>query len=120
MKKILIILGALAFPTIVFAQIQGPIGEFLNLLQEILSFLVPLIVLLAIVYFFWGLAKYVLSAGDAEKAAEGKSIMIWGVLALFVMVTVWGIIGFLQQSIPGVDEGALPVEIDLPTVEFPT
>ena len=53
---------------------------------------------LAIAFFFYGLAKYILNAGDEEKKKEGKSIMIWGVIALFVMVSIWGIINVLADT----------------------
>ena len=33
------------------------------------------------------------------KAEEGKNIMKWGLIALFVMISVWGIIGFFQRAL---------------------
>jgi hypothetical protein len=70
--------------------------------------------MLAILFFFYGLALYILKAGDPEAAAEGKSIMIWGILALFVMTSIYGIIGFLQRS-SGTDQRALNVPVEVPT-----
>lgn len=113
MKKTLYTLGLLAFPVIVLAQ---PVVDFVDTVGTVVEMIVPIVSLIVIIYFFWGLAKYVLSAGDAEKAAEGKSIMIWGVLALFVMVTIWGIIGFLQASV-GNTAGPTEIDIDLPDIE---
>ena len=40
---------------------------------------------------------FVLSAGDEEKRAKGKSIMIWGIIALVLMVAIWGIVNLLSQ-----------------------
>ena len=53
----------------------------------------------ALALFFWGIAKFILSAGSEEKQSEGKSIMLWGVIALFVMSSIWGIVRFLSQAL---------------------
>lgn len=58
----------------------------------------PIVVALALLYFFWGLATYILNAGDEEKKKNGRNIMIWGLLALFIMVSVWGIINVVRDT----------------------
>lgn len=70
--------------------------DIVNVIGDIVALLIPIIFALAIVYFFWGLAKYVRSAGDPKAAAEGKSIMIWGLLAIAVMASLYGLINWLQ------------------------
>jgi len=50
---------------------------------------------LATVLFFWGLVKFIWSPGEKD---QGKNIMVWGIVALFVMFTIWGIIEFIQFS----------------------
>lgn len=71
--------------TLVFAStfLNGVIGLFITL---------------AIVVFFWGLIKYLWSMGP-EDASEGLRIMFWGVIAIFVMVSIWGIIRLLQSTL---------------------
>ena len=63
----------------------------------------PLIVILvgvALLVFFWGLAKFIFRVGGDEKAVEGgKRLMIWGLIALFIMISVWGIIRFMQNAL---------------------
>lgn len=113
MKKFLLVLGAFAAPAIAFAQ--TPLELFLVTVGNVVSALVPIVSVLAIVYFFYGLAKYILSAGDETKAQEGKSIMIWGVLALFVMVTIFGLIAFIQNTI-GNTETPTVQDIQVPGV----
>lgn len=96
MKKI--IYGALLL-TPVLASAAG-FDIFITLIQQlgqILRLLIPMAFGLAILYFFYGIAKYVLAAGDPEKAKEGKSIMIYGVIALAVMVALFGLITWLAN-----------------------
>lgn len=80
----------------VFASAAG-LADTLNLVQGFLSALVPMIITIAIIVFFWGLVKYIMSLNDGDKA-EGLQIMMYGVLALFVMVSIWGIIKLLQST----------------------
>jgi len=47
--------------------------------------------------FFWGLVKYLWSMSN-EDAHEGLKIMFWGIIAIFVMVSIWGLIALLQRS----------------------
>lgn len=57
------------------------------------------VVALALLFFFWGLARFIMHAEDATKKEEGKNVMIWGIIALFVMVSFIGIISVLQTTV---------------------
>lgn len=53
----------------------------------------------AVVAFFWGIVQFIWAArnGDAgDGVKNGKQFMLWGLIALFVMFSVWGIIQFAQ------------------------
>ena len=56
---------------------------------------------LALLAFFWGLVRFIFKAGDEKETANGKRLMIWGLVALFVMVSVWGIIRFVEIELFG-------------------
>lgn len=70
--------------------------DTLALANTFLNALIGLFITLAIVIFFWGLIKYLMEAG--EKKSEGLQIMMYGILAIFVMVSIWGIIRLLQST----------------------
>lgn len=71
--------------------------DTLNLVNRFLNALVPMIITLAIIYFFWGLASYLMKIGDGDRK-KAIDTMIWGVVAIFVMVSIWGIIKLLQST----------------------
>ncbi|MEK7461778.1 MAG: hypothetical protein AAB586_01775 [Patescibacteria group bacterium] len=75
-----------------------------DLITSVGGLLNPLIVVLvaaALLVFFWGLVKFIFRVGGDENAVEGgKRLMIWGLIALFVMISVWGIIRFMQNALP--------------------
>lgn len=70
----------------------------LDQIANLINLATPIVVALALLYFFWGLAQYILNAGNEEKKKQGRDIMIWGILALFIMVSVWGIINVVRDT----------------------
>jgi len=81
-------------PMFVFAQQVGgaDIDSIFGKINSVLSSIVPILLTLALIYFFWGLVKYIMSAGEESARKDGKWMMIWGIIALFVMVSVWGLV----------------------------
>lgn len=75
--------------------------EIVELLFQIVSRATVVIVSLAFLTFLWGLAKFIfsLSAGNERAVEDGKKIMFWGTIALFVMVSVFGIVRILQTTL---------------------
>jgi len=65
-------------------------------IKTILKAIVPLIGSLAIIYFLWSTAQYILKEGDAKN--EARTHMIWGIIILFVMISVWGLVAILTNT----------------------
>jgi len=53
----------------------------------------------AIVYFLYGLAQYLLSPDNEEVRKSSKSHMMWGIIGLFIMVAVFGIMRILLNTV---------------------
>jgi hypothetical protein len=107
MKKLVASVLGFALPAIALAQTTPTLGNFSQLLLSIgtiINTALPIIVALALLFFFYGLAKFILASGDEEARKQGKHIMIWGIVALFVMVSVWGLVAFLGQAL-GIQQG---------------
>lgn len=73
--------------------------------------IVPLLVALALAGFVYGIIKFFLNPDNEEKKKDGKSFMFWGLITLFVIVTLWGIVGILSNTFL---EGQRPVLPHLP------
>ena len=70
------------------------------------SSVIPFIFALAVVMFIWGVVKYfIINADEEKKRAEGKQFMVWGIIALAVMLSVWGLVGVLKTTF-GINTGA--------------
>ena len=73
---------------------------------RVIDLLVPVLVALALALFIWGLVIFITQSDNDQGRASGKQKMIWGVIALFVIVSVWGLVNLLQQ-LTGVGAGAV-------------
>ncbi|MEK7589891.1 MAG: pilin [Patescibacteria group bacterium] len=92
--------------------LAADLDSVLDKIGDLIGTATPIIVALALIFFFYGLAKYILNSGDEEKRTEGKGIMIWGIIALFVMVSVWGLVNLLANTFE-VNDGST---INIPSV----
>ena len=103
MKKIfnltflLILSPSIAFAALDFSSFSALVNSFI----VILSLIVPILVSVALLGFLWGIAKFILHTGGGKEQEEAKNVMFWGIIALFVMISVWGIVGLLKASLIG-------------------
>ena len=110
MKKITALSALLfAIPFIASAQ---TFGSILTVISGLVNTLIPLTMALALLAFFWGLVRYIWNGASEEAKDEGKRIMIAGIVGLFVMVSIWGLVGIIGQTF-GVRQGG---SITPPTV----
>lgn len=98
MKKLVLALTALT-PAFAFAQQLAGVETFVQSIGRLVALALPIVVAIALLAFFWGLVKFIFAQGNEEAKGEGKKIMIWGLVALFVMVAVWGLVGFIGQAL---------------------
>ncbi|MBI4118299.1 MAG: hypothetical protein HY455_02070 [Parcubacteria group bacterium] len=94
----------LAFVAPLFLSAQGRIGqepqnvgELISLFLQILGLLIPLIVTIALIAFLWGVFRYVIAKGPEDKK-EAINVIAWGLIGLFVMVSVWGLVSVLSNT----------------------
>lgn len=70
--------------------------------------IIPFIFAIAFVFFIWGTVKFFLIGADDEKSkTQGKQFMIWGIVALAVMLSVWGLVAILGSTF-GLNTSVLP------------
>ncbi len=97
-KYIYFVIALFVTPLFVHAQSLVGVKGFLAELLKLLNRLVPIVFGIALTFFFYGGARYILKAGSDVERKKGKDFLIWSVVAMFVMVSIWGLILFLQDS----------------------
>ena len=71
-----------------------------SLLKLIGGTLVPTLVSMALLLFFWRIVVSLYQVGENHEAVgEKKMILVWGVIALFVMVSLWGIVRVFTNTV---------------------
>ena len=96
MKKFAVIAAAWALPLLAAAQVRS-IQEAGGVVTQIINgVLVPLVFAIAFIVFIWGVFQYFIAGGHDEEAKEkGKSLMLYGLIGFFLMVSVWGLVNIL-------------------------
>jgi len=69
---------------------------------------------LALMVFIWGMVVFLANAGNEQKRTSGKQHMVWGILAIAVLVSLWGLVGILQV----LTGTASPASFDRPSVSL--
>ena len=119
MKKIsklnLVLLFILAaLPILSFAAFTDT-RELISEALDLVKLLGAVAAAAALLFFFWGLAKLIFYAGDETKRGEGKKVMFWGIIALFVLFSIWGIVDYIGRQI----EVPLDSPVELPALLCP-
>ena len=93
---------ALIIPGTTFAQVTTPttFSELVSFFLDLINQIVPLIFGLAFLFIMWKLLDaWVLHPDDGSKREEGKTIIITGVIVLVIMLSIWGILNLLINSL---------------------
>ncbi len=106
---------SLLLPVCAYAQDYTWLTTTIVEIRYAVGITVPVLLGVAVLFFVAGLVRYLLNADDDDARETGRRHMLWGVLALFVIVTVWSIVLLLveltgvtmgqQYDAPGVDNG---------------
>ena len=70
----------------------------LTALEDIIARLIPIIMAVATVVFLWGIVMYITAAGDEKKATTAKSFITSGLIGLFFMIAIWGVVRALVNT----------------------
>ena len=100
MKKKLVVLSVLGLvlaPVLVFAQVEGELSGVLDTILRLLNQVVPILIVLAIIWFIVGVIRYVISQ-DEEAKGKARSMMIYGIIGLAVIVGMWGLVNMLLRT----------------------
>ena len=67
--------------------------------QVVINPLILFLFAVAMVYFLYGLAQYFLNPNSEEIRKSSKSHMLWGIIGLFIMVAVFGIMRLILGTV---------------------
>lgn len=94
MKKYIVLSAMLALTPVVALAVD--LEDIMGVFSNLMGVAMPILISLAVIYFVWSLVQYMLKSGEEKDAA--KANMIWGIVILFVMVSVWGLVNVLSDT----------------------
>lgn len=80
----------------------------IELFTDIGLAIIPFIGTVAFLIFILGVARFIKSTGSDKEIKDSKNLLIWGVIGMFILVTIWGIITFLRSELGFNDKLGIP------------
>jgi Type IV secretion system pilin len=80
-----------------YCDARGGLYDLLCKIVGLLGDVIPVLVALGVVYLVWGIVMYVI-ADDAEAKTVGRDRMIFGIIGLAVIISVWGLVYILTNT----------------------
>jgi hypothetical protein len=102
MKKVFALASVTAFalPLVASAAINNisDVGSFV--ISLINNVLVPVLFAVAFIVFLWGaFTTFILGHASEDTKKKGTSLMLWGLIGFFVMISIWGLVNILTGSV---------------------
>lgn len=86
-----------------FSSVVAWVIGFINLV-------IPVLTLLALVLFLYSGYRYIIKSGETQGKGREREALLWGIVALFVLFSVWGLLRIICNTLVGSDscrEGAV-------------
>jgi hypothetical protein len=66
----------------------------------ITSYALQILLALTILVFLYGLMKFMFKGRESNTArAEGRQVMLWGIIGIFVITSIWGLVAIASSLI---------------------
>lgn len=96
MKKIILTGAVLGAPMLSLAR-GADAFSILGTIATFLSYVIPVLITVAVIYFIWSVIQYTIT-GDDKKKADAKKGIVSGLIGLFVIVAFWGILSLVTNT----------------------
>ncbi len=94
----------LTAPAVASAAAPRTFLDLSNVIVTILNNATAVLVVAGIVVYFYGVSTNILNFSN-EAGEKLKAYFFWGIIVLFVMVSIWGILRLLQNTLFGGSAG---------------
>lgn len=98
MKKIIASIVSFA-PALALAQ-TAPITDVNSLSTKLINLgnlFTYLLMAAAVIFIIWNIVKYLIAGGEEDRSAALKNF-IWGIVGLFLIISIWGIVNILLNT----------------------
>ena len=102
MKKSIFLVAFALLATVPLISVAAALDNIFVLaenLREIVFILIIVVFSIAVLVFAWGIVKYLTAAGDATKLAAARGFLWWGVIGMFVLAAMYGLVLFIASAL---------------------
>lgn len=86
-----------------FGQVDDLFTRFAGFIDNVL---IPLVFTLTLLIFVWGMFRFfVWGQANEEDRAKGRQLIIWSIVGMAFMVSIWGIVAIFSEGIFGTSTG---------------
>ena len=111
MKKIVAFVAVFA-PALASAQAITDVNTLTYKLTNIGNTIIEILIAFAVLYIIFNVVRYIMSANDPAKRKEIGVGILWGIVGLFVILSIWGLVNILSNT--------FRTNTNAPTQSFPT
>ena len=97
MKKFLLTTALFLLPSVALADVTN-LTSLISQLQTVINALIPLLFSIALIGFIVGVIRYIWSAGNPSKIKEARSFIVFSIIGIAVMLSVWSLALFVKNS----------------------
>jgi len=83
-------------PSVVFAA--DTFGSLIGKAVSVINVAIPVLGSAILLVFMWNSARYIFSADNVEEKGRGKALIGWGIVGLFVVFSLWGIVNVIANT----------------------
>ena len=84
------------------AAVPQSVTDIINKIEDnVVNPILLLLFAVALLVFIWGAFTYIVHADDSTKRSEGGKGMIYGVIGMFIMFSVFVIINLIAATVQG-------------------
>lgn len=73
------------------------LNDILTNITDTFNEIIGILFIIATIVFFWGIIRYLASAGDEKAKKDARNLITWGIVGLAVMASAWGIASLLTD-----------------------
>ena len=111
MKKTIATLIALS-PVVASAQAITDLNTLTNKATNIGNTIIQVLIAFAVLYIIFTVVRYIMAADNPEKRDPFGKAVLWGIVGLFVILSIWGLVNILSNT--------FRTNNNAPTQQFPT
>lgn len=104
-EKFFYVIVALAMGAPFFSVHADDADTFSKLVKDtifpLIDAFIGLIMVLAVLAFIIGVIRFMYTAGNDKSRESGKNLLVWGTIAMLVLVSVWGLVKIIKLTFFG-------------------